>query len=53
MAGDAMAALRQAIELGYDDFAHMATDSDLDALRDLPEFRGLMACLLSRRRAPS
>ena len=51
-ANEAMGTLRQALELGYDDFAHMAADSDLDSLRDLPEFRAVMAGLISRRQTP-
>jgi tetratricopeptide (TPR) repeat protein len=41
MKDDALAALRQAVELGYDDFGHIETDTDLDTLRELPEFKKL------------
>ena len=51
-ANEAVEALRQALALGYNDFAHMASDSELDSLRDLPEFRGIMAALISRRQTP-
>ena len=30
--------LANALEMGYDDFAHLEVDPDLDALRELPEF---------------
>ena len=39
---DALAALRRAIELGYDDVGHLETDPDLDSLRDLAEYRALL-----------
>jgi len=51
--GEGIESLRRALELGYDDFAHMAADSDLDPLRHRPEFRRLMARLISRRRLRS
>ena len=35
-------ALSRAVELGYDDFAHIEADSDLDALRDLSSFQELL-----------
>jgi hypothetical protein len=38
----ALAALRRAIELGYGDLGHLATDTDLDPLRDLPGFQALL-----------
>jgi tetratricopeptide (TPR) repeat protein len=38
----ALEALRQAVRLGYDDLGHIETDPDLDALRDLPEFRAIL-----------
>jgi tetratricopeptide (TPR) repeat protein len=44
-AGDlepALAALKRAIELGFSDAGLMASDPDLDRLRDNPEFRGLL-----------
>ncbi|MDG2380397.1 MAG: hypothetical protein P8N76_01870 [Pirellulaceae bacterium] len=45
MAGEtqqSIAALTQAIDLGYDDFAHIEADSDLDALRDESSFQELL-----------
>ncbi|HMP01172.1 MAG TPA: hypothetical protein PKD86_02560 [Gemmatales bacterium] len=38
----AFAALRRAIELGYDDFAYMERDSDLDNIRSDPRYRKLL-----------
>ncbi|MCA9187516.1 MAG: tetratricopeptide repeat protein [Pirellulaceae bacterium] len=35
---EAIFQLRMAIELGYDDFAHLEADSDLDAVREHPGF---------------
>jgi hypothetical protein len=37
----ALACLKEAIAAGYKDFDHMKKDSDLAALRDLPEFQAL------------
>jgi tetratricopeptide (TPR) repeat protein len=37
----ALACLKEAIAAGYKDFDHMKQDSDLAALRDLPEFQEL------------
>ena len=34
--------LSNALELGYDDFAHLEVDPDLDSLRELPEFLSLI-----------
>ncbi len=39
----AIAALRQAIQHGYRDLAHLETDSDLDGLRREPEYRALLS----------
>ncbi len=39
---DALDTLREAIKSGYKDFAHMQKDTDLTALRDLPEFKALL-----------
>jgi tetratricopeptide (TPR) repeat protein len=39
----AMAWLRQAVAAGYKNVAHMAKDTDLDALRDRADFRALLA----------
>jgi tetratricopeptide (TPR) repeat protein len=38
----AVGELSNALELGYDDFAHLEVDPDLDALRELPEFLALI-----------
>lgn len=40
---EALAALRRALQNGYDDFEHLEQDPDLDALRDVPEFVDLIA----------
>jgi tetratricopeptide (TPR) repeat protein len=45
-----IASLRSAIRLGYDDLGHIETDPDLDAVRDLPEFRALLKRRKTRRR---
>ncbi len=39
---DALVALKQAIERGYNDFEWLAQDSDLAALKDHPEFQALI-----------
>ncbi len=39
---EAIAALRTALENGYDDFEYLETDSDLDSLRDDPTYRALL-----------
>ena len=39
---DSIAALRHAFEMGYRGFAHIRQDDDMDAIRDLPEFKSLM-----------
>ena len=39
----ALALLRQAVAAGYDDFAHMDTDADLDGLRHEAAFQALLA----------
>jgi tetratricopeptide (TPR) repeat protein len=41
----AMELLHQAVKAGFRDAAHMATDSDLDALRDRDDFQKLLAGL--------
>ena len=41
MIEEALSTLKLALELGYDDFGHIETDTDLDALRELPEFKML------------
>ena len=43
--GELLMAVRElgtALELGYDDFAHLEVDPDLDLLRELPEFLALI-----------
>jgi predicted Zn-dependent protease len=39
---EALNELRQALELGYHDIEHLETDTDLDALRDEPEYTRLL-----------
>ena len=39
---ESIAALRTAFEKGYRSFAHIRMDDDLDAVRDLPEFKALI-----------
>lgn len=39
---DSVAALRKAFEKGYRSFAHIRQDDDMDAVRDLPEFKALI-----------
>lgn len=39
---DAVAALKTSFEKGYRSFAHIEHDDDLDAIRELPEFKALM-----------
>jgi tetratricopeptide (TPR) repeat protein len=39
---EAIRSLTRAIELGYDDFAHIEADADLDGLRDEPSFQELL-----------
>ena len=39
---ESVTALRTAFERGYRDFAHIRQDDDMDAVRDLPEFKALM-----------
>jgi tetratricopeptide (TPR) repeat protein len=41
----AMTALRQAVEKGFKDFAHLKKDADLDPLRERDDFRRLLADL--------
>lgn len=45
---DAMFALTKAVQNGYTDHRHMATDRDLGALRGLPRFRELVAAMESK-----
>ena len=39
---ESVAALRVAFEKGYRDFVHIGLDDDMDAVRDLPEFKALL-----------
>lgn len=39
---ESIAALRKSFEKGYRSFSHIRLDDDLDAVRDLPEFKSLM-----------
>lgn len=39
---EAVAELRKAFERGYDDFTYLEADSDLDNIRDEPEFKALL-----------
>ncbi len=39
---EAIAALRTSFEKGYRSFSHIRLDDDMDAVRDLPEFKALM-----------
>ena len=41
-ADEAIEALAVSLSLGYDDFAHLESDADLDDLRDHPAFVGLL-----------
>jgi hypothetical protein len=40
-----MRMLRQAVQAGYRDAAHMAKDTDLDVLRERDDFKKLMESL--------
>jgi len=40
---EALAKLKQAFENGYRDFIHLADDDDVDNIRNLPEFKTLVA----------
>src|SRR5262249_39617871 len=46
----AMATLRQAVQNGFKDVAHMKKDSDLDPLRQRADFQKLLAELVSTAR---
>lgn len=41
----ALNALEQALDLGWDDVAHIKTDSDLDSIRSMPGFKKLLKAL--------
>ena len=40
---ESIAALRKAFEKGFRDFSHIRLDNDMDAVRELPEFKALIA----------
>lgn len=40
---DAIAMLKLALKNGYRDFNHLATDDDIDVIRNMPEFKNLVA----------
>jgi predicted esterase len=42
---EAIAALKKSIELGYMELDHMKMDNDLDPIRDLPEYKAMIASL--------
>ena len=42
LVGEAIEALSRALTQGYNDFAHIEADADLDPLRDLPSFQELL-----------
>jgi len=48
---EAVASLRRAVEAGYSNLQHMVQDTDLTALRNLPEFQALVD-LLQRKEQP-
>jgi tetratricopeptide (TPR) repeat protein len=48
-AGRAIDLIRQAAEAGYSDLENIKTDPDLNALRELPEFKQLIAALENAR----
>ncbi len=45
---DALAELRQAVELGYIDHVHMEHDPDLDLLRDQPTYAEILSLMVSK-----
>lgn len=45
--------LERATEVGFRDGAHLATDEDLAALRELPAFQSLLARLKDSSQMPS
>lgn len=49
---DALAALRQAVALGYSDLDYLINDPDLSSLRAHPEFSRLIADLAAHPRTP-
>ena len=48
---ESMASLRTAFEKGYRSFGHIRGDHDMDPIRDLPEFKALMADYQARHEA--
>ena len=51
-ADDALAALSRAVELGYNDRNHMASDGDLASLHERPEFKALVDKSVTARPDP-
>jgi tetratricopeptide (TPR) repeat protein len=49
---DALKALRQAVEKGFDDLGLLESDKDLDSIRGAPEFKSLVEELKARKRSP-
>jgi len=47
---EALQALRQSITLGYDDFAYLGQDPDLETLRRSPQFRQFLETLAPKPR---
>ncbi len=48
--GDALQTLKQAIELGYEDYEWLSQDPDLEVLQTHPEFKKLLVRLRARVR---
>jgi hypothetical protein len=46
----ALRSLQDAVNLGYDDHDWLVQDPDLDALKDAPEFKRLVAKLVQKQR---
>ncbi len=51
--GDALRILKQAVDLGYDDYEWLSQDPDLDALQSHPGFKKLLLRLRAKARADS
>lgn len=51
-ASEALAALRQAVVLGYSDLDYLISDPDLESLRSHPEFNRIVADLAAHPRSP-
>jgi hypothetical protein len=50
-AKDALKALRQAVDKGFDDLELLESDKDLDTIRNSPQFKSLVEELKARKRA--